>query len=109
MTGGNDNDTNRKNITELNTQLVGPDGILTKLPADNNMAVWKNYALVGGLWTLDGQASGGSDTQRGSLANTTMETYFQQENQNCFTCHDYTPDTPLTVSHIITDLIATTE
>ncbi len=106
-TNGNDNDTNRKNIIELNDQLVGSDGFVK---ADPNMAIWQYYQLVGGLWTNGGVASGGTDVQRGSLelANTTMETFFQQSPKNCFTCHNYKPETPLTVSHIIDDLLPST-
>lgn len=104
MTGGNNNDTNRFNIDTLNSQIAG---FLSQLPSDNPMAVWKNYILVGGLWTNGGVDSGGTDVQRGSLeaANTTMETFFQQPNQNCFTCHNYDKTLPLCVSHIAPDLL----
>lgn len=106
MTGGNNNDTNRANIDMLNAQLVGPSGFLTKLPDSDPMAVWKNYFLVGGLWTLNGQASNPATNQRGSLelANTTMETDFQTQGFNCFTCHNYDPSNPLAVSHIYSTL-----
>jgi hypothetical protein len=107
MTGGNNNDTNRANINALNDQLVGPGGFLTQLPADSPMAVWKNYSLMGGLWTNGGVGSEGDDVQRGSLelANMTMETFFQQPQQNCFTCHNYDPAAPLKVSHIASGLL----
>lgn len=103
-TGGNNNDTNRSNIKTLNVQLVGPEGFVTTVP---DMAIWQNYQMVGGLWTNGGVPSGGTDVQRGSLelANTTMETYFQQPQQNCFTCHHYKSEKPLDVSHIIDDLL----
>ena len=103
-TNGNNNDTNRFNIDTLNSQI---GGFLAQLPSDSPMAVWKNYFLAGGLWTNGGVGSGGTDVQRGSLedANTTMETFFQQPNQNCFTCHAYNPAQPLTVSHIVSDLL----
>lgn len=106
-TGGNDNDTNRFNIETLNQQLVGEGGILTSLPATDPMAIWQNYELIGGLWTNGGVPSGGTDVQRGSLelANTTMESFFQQQGFNCFTCHSYSTATPLCVSHIIDDLL----
>lgn len=109
-TGGNDNDTNRANIDMLNTQLVGPAGFLTALPASNPLAVFKNYYMVGSLWTDGGVASTTPNAQRGSLelANLTMETFFQQANQNCFTCHGYNPQKPLDVSHIVDGLISTT-
>ncbi len=103
MTGGNNNDTNRFNIDTLNKQIA------TLLPATGPMAVWKNYTLVGGLWTNGGVGSGGTDVQRGSLeaANTTMETFVQggANKANCFACHGYNPSTPLTVSHIVSDLL----
>jgi hypothetical protein len=103
-TNGNDNDTNRFNIDTLNSQIAG---FLAQLPSNSPMAVWKNYTLVSGLWTNGGVPSGGTDVQRGSLeaANTTMETFFQQPNQNCFSCHGYVQATPLTVSHIVSDLL----
>lgn len=109
-TGGNDNDTNRFNITTLNEQLIGPQGILSALPATDPMAVWKNYQNIGGLWTNGGVPSGGTDVQRGSLelANSTMESFFQDPQQNCFTCHSYDTETPLAVSHIIKALLPTT-
>lgn len=111
-TGGNNNDTNRFNIDQLNEQLVGTDGLLTKLPAENPLAVLKNYELVGSLWTLNGVASGGTDVLRGSLelANLTMETNFQDAGNNCFTCHNFAPDTTadpdlaLKVSHLYSSL-----
>ena len=110
MTGGNGNDTNRANIDALNEQLVGPGGFLTKMPADSPMAVWKNYSLIGGLWTNGGVGSKVDDAQRGSLelANMTMETFFQQPQHNCFTCHNYDPATPLDVSHIVSGLLPAT-
>ena len=103
--GGNNNDTNRFNIDTLNSQIAG---FLSQLPSTSPMAVWKNYRLVSGLWTNGGVDSGGSDVQRGSLeaANTTMETFFQQQGQNCFTCHAYDHTHPLTpTSHIVSDLL----
>lgn len=105
MTNGNNNDTNRFNIQTLNTQLAG---FFAQLPAGSPMKVWQNYTLVGGLWTNGGVGSSGTNVQRGSLeaANLTMETFFQSGNQaNCFTCHNYDPASPLTVSHIISSLL----
>jgi hypothetical protein len=111
-TGGNNNDANRANIDQLNDSLVGPSGLLTALPADSPLSVLQNYVLVGSLWTSGGVASGGSDVQRGSLelANLTMETDFQQVNQNCFTCHNYAPNSAsdptaaFAVSHLFESL-----
>ncbi|MDP2314219.1 MAG: hypothetical protein Q8P41_15050 [Pseudomonadota bacterium] len=109
-TGGNNNDTNRFNIDMLNAQLVGPSGFLTQLPSDNPMSVWKNYSLVGSLWTSGGVAStepSPGTVQRGSLelANTTMESFVQDAQTNCFSCHTYDPASPLAVSHIADDLL----
>lgn len=103
-TNGNNNDTNRFNIDTLNSQIAG---FLSQLPSNSPMAVWKNYTLISGLWTNGGVDSGGTDVQRGSLeaANTTMETFFQQPSQNCFSCHAYNHTQPLTVSHIVSDLL----
>lgn len=109
MTNGNNNDTNRANIDMLNAQLVGPVGLITLLPASNSLAVLKNYFLVGGLWTNGGVSSSTPNEQRGSLelANMTMETFFQAQGDNCFSCHGYDPATPLDISHIINNLIST--
>ena len=71
------------------------------------MSVWKNYVLVSGLWTNGGVGSSTPNEQRGSLeaANTTMETFDQKPSHNCFSCHGYDPAQPLTVSHIVSDLL----
>jgi len=104
MTNGNNNDTNRFNIDTLNSQIA------TFLGSSGTMAVWKNYTLVSGLWTNGGVDSSTPNEQRGSLeaANTTMETFVQSppNQSNCFSCHGYAKAQPLTVSHIISDLLA---
>ena len=120
---GNDNAANFLAITQLNTALVGPQGMITLLPVSDPMAVWANYRMVGALWTKDGQASGSppvpsaqssipnsSSPQRGSLelANVTLETYEQGQTSfvpNCFGCHNYVVESPLGVSHIANDLL----
>jgi len=120
---GNDNAANRAAIIELNQQLVGPDGMLTRLPADNPMAVWKHYHMIGSLWTKGGAASGKppipyqghpqgdpNSPQRGSLelTNMTMETFEQGDTSpipNCFGCHNYDPAKPLKVSHVATEYL----
>jgi hypothetical protein len=104
MTNGNNNDTNRFNIDTLNSQIAG---FLSQLPSTSPMTVWKNYTLIAGLWTNGGVPSGGAGVQRGSLeaANTTMETFDQTPNNNCFSCHGYVKETPLTASHIVSDLL----
>src|SRR5205814_7417367 len=104
-TNGNNNDTNRFNIDTLNSQIAA---FLSQPPFNSgSMAIWKNYTLVSGLWTNGGVDSSTPNEQRGSLeaANTTMETFFQQQGKNCFSCHGFKHTQPLTVSHIISDLL----
>lgn len=111
-------------VDTLNSQLNGPNGILTGLPADSALAVFANYEQIGGLWLSDpSKPSSHSSNQRGSLqlANSVMETTFQgtfdakvkepptvEDNSvvNCFGCHSYTPNETLTsgLSHIIEHL-----
>lgn len=119
---GNDNAANLAAIDELNTALVGPEGLLTKLDATSPMAVWANYEMVGGLWTKDGANSGSppvpskqgpanaDSPQRGSLelANMSLETFQQGDESfvpNCFGCHNYDSTKPLEVSHIQSKLL----
>lgn len=119
---GNDNAANLAAITELNEALVGDKGLLTELPGDNPLAVWANYQMVGAIWTKDGADSGNSPVptaagpgdasspQRGSLelANMTLETFQQGDSSyipNCFGCHNYKAESPLTVSHIQSRLL----
>jgi hypothetical protein len=119
---GNDNAENIASIAELNVALVGADGLLTRLPANNPMHIWSHYEMVGGLWTKDGAASGAlpvpskqgpadpNSPQRGSLelANMALETFQQGDESyvpNCFGCHKYDPAKPLDVSHIQSKLI----
>jgi hypothetical protein len=81
-----------ENITSLNRNMLGV------LPANS---VWRNYYLVGALWTKGGALPPTPPTQPDSnaagsvfLANATMETFTQYPNPaaaakfvNCFTCH----------------------
>ena len=107
-------------VNDLNTQLVGTDGILSKLPSSNPMAIWANYINVGALWLSDVKLpSAIIDNQRGSmrLANTTMETQYQggfaansPYSSNCFGCHNYKVEKSNTaddanLSHIFDDII----
>ena len=119
---GNDNAANLLAIQQLNAGLVGSAGLLTALPASDPMAVWKNYEMVGALWTKNGASSGklpipnaqgpadASSPQRGSLelTNMTMETYEQGAASpvpNCFGCHGFDTSKPLHVSHIATQFL----
>jgi hypothetical protein len=108
-------------IESLNLQLVGPNGFLTGLAANNPMAVWKNYFNVGGIWVNDpSKPSTAAGNQVGSLelTNTVAETTYQGTftghgfqrtpvEKNCFTCHPYTPKVTAvlsgTWSHILGD------
>ena len=123
---GNDNQANLLAIQQLNTQLVGPNGLLSSLPESDPMAIWQHYEMIGGLWTKGGAASGnvpvpnagsafpGGDPaspQRGSLqlTNMTMETFEQGASSqvpNCFGCHNFTTQAPLDVSHICPSLFS---
>lgn len=122
-TGDNQFDSNVSDIDQLNTQLTGSTGFITALPADNPLAVLKNYMLVGALWENDvTQPSSNLANQRGSiqLANSTMETTFQQAPNfnpmpytgtsnlqpatNCFACHGYTPGNNVAESHIFSSI-----
>jgi hypothetical protein len=102
-------DKNITAITDLNTQI---NTFLTDLGTDqSNMAVLKHYFNIGALWLSDPTKSSVTSTgapslanQRGSLrmANTVMETSFQdgfsqtgenhQYTSNCFGCHEFTVD-----------------
>ena len=114
-------------VDELNRQLVGPKGLLTKLDDKNPMAVWKNYFNVGAIW-FNQPAPTDPDQlnadQRGSLqlASSVMETTYQGGAQkingkisfnnalNCFACHSYSPTQPTTtsgVSHIFNQIHGT--
>lgn len=113
---------NIADVTALNTQLIGPDGILTTLPDDDPMAVVGNYFNIGALWVSDPNNPATTDNQRGSLqlANPVMETTFQgsltldngeleastQGVLNCFGCHQYKPGDTATsgLSHIVDDI-----
>lgn len=122
-TGDNQFDSNVSDIDQLNTQLTGPSGFITALPATSPLAALKNYMLVGALWENDITLPSGPlpdqlANQRGSiqLANATMETTYQQAPgftpmpytgtsnlqpaTNCFACHGYTPGNNVAESHI---------
>ncbi|HJX29855.1 MAG TPA: hypothetical protein VJ885_18285 [Thermoanaerobaculia bacterium] len=82
--GGSEPDNlNQINIATLN------HAIRKKLGSN----VWANYFLVGTLWgpgtTTNGQDPAKPNTGSVQLANSTMETYFQQSTNNCFSCHTY--------------------
>ena len=70
--------------------------------SNDKVKIWANYKFVGSIWSktnapinelLDGDLSKPYGTGNGQsfgsldLANVTMETTFQAEGMNCFTCH----------------------
>lgn len=84
-------------IQSLNASVLGlvPQG-----------SMWKNYFLVGSVWTVNGQLPPSSTNQAGStlLANSTMETFVQDPSTDCFSCHTNmsrsgTLEPPFSVSH----------
>lgn len=61
--------------TERNTQVIAVNrSVIGALPTDD---VRKNYLLVGTVW--------GGGVGSNQLANTTLETY--EQDQHCFGCH----------------------
>jgi len=83
---------------QSNSELIGiNNSVINKIPGND---VRKNYHLIGATWTQGGVAPDGSvytypdNTAPGVsigtsvLANSTMETYFQQTNFSCFSCHN---------------------
>jgi hypothetical protein len=137
MKGDNQYDSNVADIDMLNNQLVGANGFITVLSDANALSVLKNYQLVGALWVTDINQPSNLPNQRGSiqLANTTMETTFQQAKlidvpqpsgtpqpeespipytgtsnlqpaANCFACHQYTTaDNNTKLSHIFDSIL----
>lgn len=84
---GNGGEENETNIADLNASVH------SKLPPDS---VWRNYHLIGTLWTTDGQLpkpDGSNFTGSTLLADTTLETFVGPtsegaQGQNCFSCHN---------------------
>lgn len=120
--GDNKGDENVAVVTELNTQLVGPDGILTGVK-NQTLQVLSNYFNLGGMWVSDpSKPSSDASNLRGSLqlANPVAETTFQgtlgvaggkvttstSGVVQCFDCHVYTPGQTATsgLSHIVDDV-----
>ncbi len=116
--GDNKGEENIAIVDTMNTQLVGPSGLLTGLPTTDPMRIIGNYMNIGALWVSDVDSSATLTNQRGSLRleNPVMETTFQGSlvnngstitastngGLNCFTCHSYTPDSTAStgLSHI---------
>ena len=121
-TGDNKADENFAVVDTLNEQLIGSDGIITKLDSSNPLAILVNYFNLGGLWVSDPTQTASPANQRGSLqlANPVMETTFQGGISvsdgkiinstsgvvNCFGCHTYTPGKTATsgLSHIFDEI-----
>jgi len=115
-----DSATNQQDLSSAasNSEIISFDNnIQSFLPGDKRA----NYLLIGATWTFGGTppngGSYGSDTTHGvaigtsALANTTMETYFQNNNPpshtftqtTCFLCHsNNNSNLPGDLSHIYT-------
>lgn len=104
---------NQQDTTDAasNSEVIGMNNaVINNIPGND---IRKNYHLIGATWTNGGAAPNGNvyaypnDTIPGVsigtnvLANSTMETYFQQTYFSCLTCHNGSnllwPDT---ISHI---------
>lgn len=102
---------NQQNIKALNQSIrdLMPTG-----------SVWRNYELVGTLWTLDPQGDKGvippiEARQGGSLgaSNLAMESFFQgpkaatetdgtcTDCKNCFSCHSFSGGSPIKISNLM--------
>jgi len=68
---------------QQNTEIINVNGnVLDSLPAGD---VRRHYVLIGSMWTHGGFPPGAPSLGGQRLANTTMETFFQES--NCFECH----------------------
>lgn len=95
-------------VQTMNSQIVGADGYVSTLAADNPLALLTNYRNVGALWLSDiTMESTVLTNQRGSLqlanpvletpeqatlafdASTSMITADSSGTLNCFICHGY--------------------
>jgi len=91
-----------KEDKEFVTMIKSSNELAKKALTNDKVKIWSNYKLVGSIWSktnapinelLDGNLSKpdgiGNGKSFGSLnlANVTMETTFQAEGTNCFTCH----------------------
>lgn len=91
--GGGSSD-NTSALIALNASIQSTLQGLLKSSPDKfaNMAIWLNYQMTGNLWTRNGALPPTSSNMAGSTqnANTTLETFFQGEGRNCFSCHTQT-------------------
>lgn len=103
-----------------NTTVINiNNSIATLLPGND---IRKNYKFIGATWTDSGTAPNGrtyspTDTVKGvaigtsQLANSTMETYFQngkpyKDFSSCFTCHNNNSGLkPIDLSHVFNDIV----
>jgi hypothetical protein len=89
---GNDN-----SLAKENSKIIAfNNSVRNQLMAGD---VRKNYIFIGAIWT-DGRGPNTNNMAGNTfLANSTMETTFQQNGNNCFTCHkDNRHNTPVTYS-----------
>lgn len=91
-----------KEDQEFATMIKSSNELAKKTLTNDKVKIWANYKFVGSIWSktnapinelLDGDLSKPYGTGNGqsfgslNLANITMETTFQKEGMNCFTCH----------------------
>lgn len=91
-----------KEDKEFATMIKSSNELAKKTLTNDKVKIWANYKFVGSIWSktnapinelLDGDLSKPYGTGNGlsfgslNLANITMETTFQKEGMNCFTCH----------------------
>lgn len=91
-----------KEDKDFATMIKSSNELAKKALTNDKVKIWANYKFVGSIWSktnapinelLDGDLSKPYGTGNGqsfgslNLANITMETTFQKEGMNCFTCH----------------------
>ncbi len=100
-----------KSSAASNSEIISINNVIRGFLSNDD--VRKNYLLIGATWTQGGAApTGGVYGLNGTapgvsigtsvLANSTMETYFQQPKYSCFTCHSSSVPSlnPDSISHI---------
>ena len=105
--GGGGSAENVQSVKDLNASVHG------LLPKDS---IWRNYELIGSIYTKGGEVPPFQFLQSGSLklSNTTMETYTQtgvvpgvEDNVSCFSCHYFkSNESPIDMSHLVLDHVA---
>lgn len=88
-------------ISEANSQIISFNNSARNQLISGDIR--KNYIFIGAIWTNDGKLPEKTNLQGNTaLANSTMETNFQGNSTNCFSCHGFSlnPNTAFDLSHI---------